>query len=77
VDIHHGYSRYQFVKSMFDGKINDYLALFLKSSKDGADRDDAPINALICLDISGSMSGSLGYGDNQKYSGLSRLKLSI
>jgi uncharacterized protein with von Willebrand factor type A (vWA) domain len=57
VDIHHGYTRYQFTKSMFDGKINDYLALFLKSSRDGADRDETPLNAVICLDISGSMNG--------------------
>jgi uncharacterized protein with von Willebrand factor type A (vWA) domain len=45
---------------MFDGKINDYLALFLKSSRDGADRDETPLNAVICLDISGSMNGGLG-----------------
>ena len=49
---------------MFDGEISDYLAIFLKSSKDGADRDERPLNALICLDISGSMGGHLS--DNQK-----------
>lgn len=60
VDLHHGYSRYQIAKSMFDSKINDYLALFLKSSKDGASRDETPMNAVVCLDISGSMGGGLG-----------------
>jgi hypothetical protein len=60
VDLHQGYSRYQFIKSAFDNKVNDYLALFLKSSKDGADRDETPINSVICLDISGSMNGGLG-----------------
>ena len=72
--MHIGYSRYQFAKSQFDDRANDYLALFLKSSRDGADRDDIPINALICLDISGSMDGSLG--PNRK-TNLSRLKLSV
>jgi hypothetical protein len=74
VDLHIGYSRYQFPRSKFDSGVNDYLALFLKSSRDGADRDETPINALICLDISGSMGG--GLGSNQK-SFLSRLKLSV
>ena len=46
----------------------------MKSCKDGADRDETPLNALICLDVSGSMNG--GLGDNPKH-GLSRLKLSI
>lgn len=74
MDLHLGYSRYQFIKSKFDDKTNDYLALFLKSSRDGADRDETPINALICLDISGSMDG--GLGTNRK-TNLSRLKLSV
>lgn len=78
VDLHMGYSRYQFAKSMFDANINDYLALFLKSSRDGADRDDIPINALICLDISGSMNGGLGGGFNYgKNPSATRLKLSV
>ena len=46
----------------------------MKSSKDGADRDETPLNALICLDVSGSMNGSLGNNPKQ---GQSRLKLSI
>lgn len=74
VDLHLGYSRYQFNKSHFDNKVNDYLALFLKSSRDGADRDDTPINALISLDISGSMGGGLG---EDRKSNQSRLQLSI
>lgn len=50
------------------------MALFLKSSRDGADRDERPINSLICLDISGSMG--VGLGENSK-TNLSRLKLSV
>ena len=64
VDLHYGYARHQFIKSMFDGEISDYLAIFLKGCQDGADRDERPLNALICLDISGSMGGKLC--DNQK-----------
>ena len=74
MDLYFGYSRYQFEKSQFDSKTNDYLALFMKSSKDGADRDATPINAMICLDVSGSMGG--GLGENRK-NDLSRLKLSV
>jgi len=36
------------------------LAVFLKSSRDGADRDERPLNSVICLDISGSMGEGLG-----------------
>lgn len=74
VDIHHGYARYQFKPSKQDGSVNDYLALFLKSSRDGADRDERPINAVICLDVSGSMSGGLGEYTKEAQS---RLKLSV
>jgi hypothetical protein len=59
-DLHFGYARYQFSESPFDNKINDYLALFVKGNKDGEDRDGRVLNALICLDISGSMGGGLG-----------------
>lgn len=59
-DLHFGYARYQFSKSSHDKNINDYLALFVKGNKDGEDRDGRPLNALICLDISGSMGGGLG-----------------
>jgi len=45
----------------------------MKSRKDGADRDDTPLNALICIDVSGSMNG--GLGSNRK-NDLSRLQLS-
>ena len=74
VDLHFGYARHQFEKSRAEPGINDYLALFMKSSRDGADRDATPINALICLDISGSMGSGLGH--NAK-SNMSRLKLSV
>ena len=39
VDLHYGYARTQFISSMVDKEINDYLAIFLKGSTDGADRD--------------------------------------
>lgn len=61
LDLHFGYSRFQFVNSKFDNTINDYLALFVKGKADGQDRDDnVRLNLVICLDVSGSMSGGLG-----------------
>ena len=60
VDLHLGYARYQFAQSQHDTHINDYLALFVKGSADGQDRDARKLNAIICLDISGSMGGELG-----------------
>ena len=54
-----GYARYQFLKSVHDKSINDYLALFVKGNKDGKDRDERNLNATMCLDISGSMGGGL------------------
>ena len=74
LDLQLGYARYQFQESTHDKNINDYLALFVKGDKDGKDRDARPINAVLCLDISGSMGGGLGSGLN--HSG-SRLDLSI
>ena len=59
-----GYARYQFLGSTHDKKINDYLALFVKGSKDGKDRDDRPLNATMCLDISGSMGSGLNNSKN-------------
>ena len=77
LDLHLGYSRFQFLKSQFDPNINDYLALFLKGKADGQEREgDVNMNLVVCLDISGSMGGGLGgldYNQPQK----SRLKLSI
>ena len=35
LDLHYGYSRFQFMDSQFDSQINDYLALFLKGKADG------------------------------------------
>jgi hypothetical protein len=61
VDLHYGYSRFQFVNSKFDSNINDYLALFVKGKADGQDREeDVRLNLVICLDVSGSMGGGLG-----------------
>lgn len=49
--------------------------MFVKGSKDGADRDERPLNSLICLDISSSMRGGLGpYNNSDKKS---RLWLSV
>jgi hypothetical protein len=42
---------------------------------DGADRDERILNAVISLDISGSMSGNLGGGHSKESK--SRLQLSI
>lgn len=44
---------------MFDKQINDYLAIFTKGNKDGEDRDARSINAVIILDVSGSMGSGL------------------
>jgi uncharacterized protein with von Willebrand factor type A (vWA) domain len=74
-DLHFGYARYQFQESAYDSQINDYLALFVKGCKDGADRDERPLNSLICLDISGSMGGGLGLYNHGNFK--SRLWLSV
>ena len=61
LDLHFGYSRFQFINSKFDSSINDYMALFLKGKSDGEDREeDVNLNLVVCLDISGSMNGGLG-----------------
>ena len=44
---------------MWDPTVNDYLCVFTKGSKDGEDRDERVLNAVIVLHISGSMGGSL------------------
>ena len=36
VDLHLGFARYHFQKSKYDSNANDYLALFLKSERDGS-----------------------------------------
>ena len=77
LDMHYGYSRFQFQDSQFDSGINDYLALFLKGKSDGEDRgDEVRLNLVICLDISGSMGCGLG-GDNKEGEDKTRLQLSI
>jgi len=73
-DLHFGYARSQFTKSLHDNSTNDYLAIFMKGKQDGEDRDARILNALICLDISGSMGGGLGSIDYKNYQ--SRLDLS-
>lgn len=78
LDLQLGYARYQFLGSTHDRNINDYLALFVKGNKDGKDRDGRPLNATMCLDISGSMSGGLSNGkSNGNGNFRSRLQLSI
>lgn len=47
--------------SLVDTSTNDYLALFLKGDTDGEPRDDRILNAVIALDISGSMGGALSF----------------
>ena len=69
-----GYARYQFKESSHDKGIHDYLALFVKGAKDGEERDERPLNAIICLDISGSMS--CGLAGNHKVN-KTRLQLSV
>ena len=77
VDLHFGYSRFQFADSQFDSSINDYLALFMKGKGDGEEReDDIRLNLVVCLDVSGSMSCGLG-SMVQEHLGQNRLALSI
>ena len=44
---------------MWDPTVHDYLCVFTKGSKDGEDRDERILNAVVVLDISGSMGGPL------------------
>ena len=59
LELHIGYARAQNANSAFDNKINDYLAIFTKGNKDGVDRDARHLNAVILLDVSGSMGSGL------------------
>lgn len=59
MELHIGYARAQNENSLFDNKINDYLAIFTKGCKDGADRDGRHLNAVVVLDVSGSMGSGL------------------
>lgn len=59
MELYIGYARAQNQNSLFDNKINDYLAVFTKGNKDGADRDNRNLNAVILLDVSGSMGSGL------------------
>lgn len=72
MDIHHGYARFQFKESQFDSNINDYLALFLKGKADGQPREENRVlNAVICLDISGSMNLGLGSSKGKQHTRIS------
>ena len=59
MELYLGYARAQNSESFFDKDINNFLTVFTKGSKDGEDRDDRVLNAVIVLDISGSMGGPL------------------
>ena len=59
MELHIGYAKSQNLESCFDKDIHDYLAIFTKGNKDGEDRDHRVLNAVICLDISGSMGSGL------------------
>jgi hypothetical protein len=59
IELHIGYARSQYIHSCIDNSVNDYLAIFTKGSKDGEDRDARIINAVILLDVSGSMGGGI------------------
>lgn len=39
MELYLGYSRAQNAESIWDAKVNDYLSIFTKGSKDGEDRD--------------------------------------
>lgn len=59
MELYLGYARAQNSESFFDPEINNFLTVFTKGSKDGEDRDARILNAVIVLDISGSMGGAL------------------
>jgi hypothetical protein len=73
MDLHVGFCRSQNPNSLVDKQPQNYLALFTKGSLDGQPRNERVLNAVIILDISGSMNGRLsGKSSNKK----SRLDLS-
>ena len=41
------------------------MTIFTKGAKDGKDRDERILNAVIALDISGSMNTSMNFPNNQ------------
>lgn len=59
MELYLGYARAQNSESLWDKEVNDYLTIFTKGAKDGEDRDDRVLNAVIILDISGSMGSGL------------------
>lgn len=59
MELYLGYARAQNSESLWDKEVNDYLTIFTKGAKDGEDRDDRVLNAVMILDISGSMGSGL------------------
>lgn len=59
MDLHIGFCRTQNANSLVDKEPANYLALFTKGAKDGTPRDGRVLNAVIILDVSGSMGGSV------------------
>lgn len=73
LELHIGFCRAQNSASLVDPSPQNYLALFTKGGNDGQPRNERALNAVIILDISGSMSGGLSRANS---SGKSRLDLS-
>lgn len=59
MDLHVGFCRAGNKHSSTDKQVHEFLAMFLKSKYDGEARDHRKLNAVIVLDISGSMAGGL------------------
>lgn len=57
-------------------KRNYFLSLFMKSNTDGQKRT-RPINAIVCLDVSGSMNSLLKYGQNVGEESLNKTRLNL
>jgi hypothetical protein len=67
MDIHVGFCQSQNPNSLVDKQPRNYLALFTKGSFDGQPRNERVLNAVVILDISGSMNGRLsGKSSNEK-----------
>jgi hypothetical protein len=64
LEVHSGICRSAYEKSIYDKSINDYLALFLKCQSDGQPRDSRKLNAVLVVDVSGSMECSLSKSDS-------------
>jgi Mg-chelatase subunit ChlD len=73
MNLYIGFCRSQNPNSLVDKQPQNYLALFTKGGLDGQPRKERVLNAVIILDISGSMSEPLSSGAP---TGKSRLDLS-